>query len=609
MVSSSVSHITRREVTVAVVAAVLLALLLWWVGGLVHPMVVAGGEYDGYVQNAEALLAGRLPQDHYHPLTYPLLVAAATPAVGDAFAAGRLVSALAHGLLGAVVHLALRRRLDRAASGLLALALFLHPMVLIEATHAGANATGTAFAVAAWVCFGFGGRGRMLLAGICAGAAATTRYNLLLHPVLLVLAVLAWRDRWRTLPWLLAGMVLGALPHGVLNTLQAGSPLANENWRNLPLKYAFRFDWSAMAAVPDAQLRAALARDWPAWLGQGLADAAEYWWHVAPRTLLGADLPGAGWLLTAALAVAAAVALRRRRWLALLLLGVGSVHCVAVAVAFVPVPRFCMPGLLLLLLGGAWALDWRDGAGVRWWRPLLVALALAAALWQAPRQWRAFVDAHPHGEVAAARALVAERGPVIRLAATYPYLHQQIPRCAWVGAIPTFGLRPLTAEEVCERLRRLWRDHRATLFVLGRRTESAAFAAVARATLPADFRRLHADEDVVSLEYVRADPDWRPSLQVEPDPWREGELRLTVLLDPERDPAQVAAVGVASRSPAGETTVLSLAATGPHRFELRLASGSLAPGVWRLHPTLVLRDGSLVQGIEHALTVVPAGGR
>ena len=64
-----------------------------------HPIEVPGGESDLYVLQAEQLLRGGLPNDQWHPVYYPMLIAAMTGLTGDVFAAARLVSAVCGGIL------------------------------------------------------------------------------------------------------------------------------------------------------------------------------------------------------------------------------------------------------------------------------------------------------------------------------------------------------------------------------------------------------------------------------------------------------------------------------------------------------------------------------
>src|SRR5262249_27772415 len=87
------AHRTRRSRRLALGPALLLWLALALYGQRVHWVEEAGtAERDGYVGQAELLLAGSLPRDPYRPLLYPLLVAAVAPLAGGAFIAARLLS-------------------------------------------------------------------------------------------------------------------------------------------------------------------------------------------------------------------------------------------------------------------------------------------------------------------------------------------------------------------------------------------------------------------------------------------------------------------------------------------------------------------------------------
>ncbi|HXU43901.1 MAG TPA: glycosyltransferase family 39 protein, partial [Thermoanaerobaculia bacterium] len=80
----------------ALAAAACLFLALALFGARYHWVEEAGtAERDGYVAEAQQLLAGHLPHDPFRPLLYPLLTAGLGVALRDPFAAARLISNLA----------------------------------------------------------------------------------------------------------------------------------------------------------------------------------------------------------------------------------------------------------------------------------------------------------------------------------------------------------------------------------------------------------------------------------------------------------------------------------------------------------------------------------
>ena len=82
----------------AYLLAALFTLFVFVFGWQFHPVQTGGAENDHYVERADAVLAGELPEDPYRPLLYPLLAAAGGAVLGgDTFFAAKLVSNTAAG--------------------------------------------------------------------------------------------------------------------------------------------------------------------------------------------------------------------------------------------------------------------------------------------------------------------------------------------------------------------------------------------------------------------------------------------------------------------------------------------------------------------------------
>ncbi|MBM4060842.1 MAG: hypothetical protein FJ265_07070 [Planctomycetes bacterium] len=562
-----------------VLAAAAFAVSLSW-----HPRLVSGGEYDQYLQLGETMLRGELPQHDYHPMLVPGFVAAAGFVIGDAFAGGKLVAALA---LGGTV-LALARLLRAGACGAVAalgtLALATMPLVVLQGLQVAADLPGTAFVLGAYTIAltGRPGLRTWCWAGALAGAAVATKWNLALHGLVLGALALAQPRRLGSLAALGAGACAGFLPHALPRLWAWHSPFANENWRNVALKFAFDYDLVALLQAGDPVAAALLRAHWPDWAVRGLGDAGGYLANGLARDFAGAAAgPGIRAAVLALLLGGLAAACVRRQRLPCWLWAAALLHLGFVCTVFCPVPRLLLPGLLLA--GSAWFLSWPAN---RLGRAIAVAgalaLACASAAGAAPA-WRTFQQDHAETELAAARELVRERGEFTQLACTYPFADREV-HCARVAWLPNFGARRNpTAEQFWARLDSVGP---ASLFVIGR-TGGAMHELARTVDLPAGWRRLRGDGAIVVLERL---PAVRPVLHLPAGPWRAGPLSLRIDAPPEN----VVWAGARLEGPAVGLRLPFAAAAGA--FSLDLPAGSLAPGPWRLVPVLLLADGRLVPG-------------
>lgn len=570
-------------------------------GGLVfafaltsHPRLVAGGEYDQYLQIAEDLGRGIVRDDAFHPLLYPELTAVAGLLLG-AFAGGKFVSAIAFAALLASVHRLLAVRLGNAQAWLPTLAIGIQPPLFLLGPQVASDMLGTALIVAGygWALAGSGPR-KWFWAGVAFGAAVATRQNLLVHvPCLLVLSMLE-PGRMRRGLVVLGGLLLGVLPHVVPRLWCFGSAFGSRNWQNIVLKYQLDYDMQALVDLPEGAAAAMLREHWWQWAQRGVLDCIDWWVRGMPEQLLGAAVrsPMAAWSTSLVISAAVLVAIVRRQRSAALLFVAAIVHAGSVCLVFRPEPRVMMPSLVALavatmLVAAHWG---RRGAAVA------ATLWLIAGLAQVPSALAAFRALHHEAEVAVAQQLVRERGELTQLAGTYPFLDREV-QCLSVTMIHPFGgRRDVAAAELWQRLEAVRRVRPASLFVIGR--VGRLFDLACDADLPPQWRRLRRDDDVVVLERL---PDHPLQLRMAAAVWRTGPLHLEVGAgDGGPDPAWL---GVVLVGPGNVELRLPFVREPGRAPVLQLPAGQLATGEWRLVPLALQRDGTIQKGEEHRLVV------
>lgn len=588
-----------RVAAVGIVAgglAVLCASLLW------HTRLVQSGEYDQYLQIAEALQRGHVPNDRFHPLLYPLLVAGVGYLTPTVFAAGKLVSAAALAVLLFAVHRLLRRGCTAPVALAGTAVIALGPLAWLEGMLVATDMSGTALVVLAYALVLVpdpGGR-RALLAGLAVGAATAMRFNLGVHVPVVLLILLAAKSRLLRPLQAGAGVALGILPHVVARLSTFDTVVGNQNWKNIVLKYEFARDMSAMRAQDDATLSDLLAEHWHEWLLAGLGDFGEWLLTGLPRLLLdrAAGQPVLAWGVLALLVAGAALALARRRRLASWLLIAALAHALLVTVTFVPEPRLLMVSVILVtitaLLGYADA-----GKAGPWLAALLLSMAGLMHGMAIPEAWRTFRGLHADSDVAAAQALVDEHGPLIQIAGTYPFLGREV-ECAGTAMLLGGGNVPRgDAEEwFWAQLERTASQDNASWFVLGSVTGRVIHRTMRTAELLPGWTRVRADDDVVVLHRK---PDLAIRLAVEPVTWSGGPARLRVTIGGAED-GDLVWVGVELRGPRGATRRVELPRRGDG-WELELPWGELPPGTWTVVATVLRRSGRIERGDAAQLTV------
>ncbi|MBL8730275.1 MAG: glycosyltransferase family 39 protein [Planctomycetes bacterium] len=572
-----------------------------------HPIVLNEAESDNFLRGLESLLRGGPCIDTYHPAHTVLFGALVVKLTGcEPFAALRLVAAVGGGAIVAIT-LGLARRFGAGAlgAGLAMLLLGLHPGLLLLSMQASADTLATALMLATLLVAVRGRQSRRgrdaLLCGLLFGLAVGTRFSCLgFAPALL--GVLHRGQLLRGLLQASAGFAVGYAPHGIVSTLQFGSPFFTDNWRNFVLKHG-QFDALLLVDPGYPNLFAFLREHWLESLQIGLADV---WLQVAGgfgevltsgapapwSTLIGAIALGAiGWL-----------AVRRRSIGWILALCFGS-YLALICLSYSPIERVLLP--LLPPATVALAAMVHRGA---WWSTAIGGLALAATCMSLalhlPARLERFVDAHPFREIEVARDLVA-RSDVEVAAASYAYMARHVPGTTYVYPI---GPGPRRQADPYGHLRDELLRTGANGFVIGRRTSADTFRALRGATPPYDVHVVRADDDVVALVFLVAHDDggaagrWFLDLQVTPAQWHDGPLSLQVELTPASDVAAVESVAVRFEVAPGKGPTLDLPRLDDRRWGIEWSSRP-PPGRWTIGTRIRLRDGRYIRGPRREITV------
>lgn len=499
-------------------AALAAALLFVWLalfGARYHWVEEAGtAERDGYVGEAEQLLAGNLPKDPFRPPLYPLLAAGLGGAIGDPFAAARLISNLAAAALAWIAW-----RTGRELGGSNAIgqssdsngetfgdsvgswafaATAVNPNLWILGQHTTTDMTFGALAagalLAGLIYLKRPGSQPACVAGALLGLAAFTRGNaIFLLPGLLLAFLLAGKPFGPRVRHLLYGG-LAALPgYAALwawRLAAFGDPFHDENWKNVAWKLYGYPDWSYLDRVPFHSLGEIVRADPLGILKGGFAEL----WRFAQSGL--AQLVGTP--VHAALFVAAGAWLiwRKDRG-AIWLLGAGFVFLAATAFSFFTWGRLLLcllPAANVIMFAAIFSLSvgaelasaqrlqssraeassapTPERLGLRWPLARKLALGIAAALVlslaakTAFRRLPAFVDRHPYLEIATLRHFEGKLPPGSRLGGTSPFLDRYLNH-PYVAIPDAFGPELREPGLYLERLERLVRTERIAYLVVG----------------------------------------------------------------------------------------------------------------------------------------------
>lgn len=411
-----------------------LLLALWLFGSHFHWLEASRGpENDGFVAQAERILAGALPNDPFRPPLYAMSVAALAGVFHDAFVAGRFLSNLSAVAL-ALLAFELGRRLRSPAVGWYALALtVVNPNFWTFGQQAATDmlfaslATGTLLGGLCYLQ-----RPSYIAAigtGVCYGLASFARGNAILLCAGLLLAFAMSRQSRPARSWRHAASggacaLLLLLPLFFIRYRVFGSPLYDENWKNLWWKLHGNGDWSLLARAPQTSMTSLVLHEPLAILRSTVAQSWQFVRNVLPALL-------SGWWTLVLLLCAVAQTLRLRRRYELYLIGALSAFTAGIAAVF-----FTWDRLLLLWIPIAAALSATivDDAAQRLRAtrlqhalpPLLAASLLVLSAVHAVNRLPEFLARHPYAEVELLRSVDDKLLAAESLAGTAPFLQRYL---------------------------------------------------------------------------------------------------------------------------------------------------------------------------------------
>lgn len=568
-----------------------------------HPIEVPGGESDLYVDKAEQILRGELPRDIWHPIYYPGLMAGGALLTGDAFTAGKLLSALAGGLLVFATAVLAGSVFGTTAAVLCGLLLAAHGAVVVMSAQAASDVIALAFAMAA---FAVSARAvdrpcarNWLGAGVLAGLALGTRFQMLpLVPALLLVAFAA-APRLRRGAFVLAGLALGYLPQALAAWWAYGSPVYSEHWRNIDLKVVH--DYDAVAAFADApasslsdlllqhggRVAGALVRDLGGQLTGGLGE------FVASRPCFPADL-----------AIVIAIVLGcLRAWRHPVLRGVvvfGGLYLPMLCVALVPEGRYLLPMLPMAALAMAALAQGGATRTQRLWLclPLVATIAVAAA--SMPGWVRTFVDSHPTAEIEAVRSLRTRLTDGDPIASPFSPMMRHVPgHVLWIPTQRLDAQGPALLDQIEQRAQHLHFEY----LVVGPASARHLHAALRQCRGITD-RACSVESWTEGAAVVRCRPPAGPVRRTRVEVADDGAgSRFVVELDESApESGRVLAGALRVLGPGGEELSLLLQRQAAHVLAVE-TRGALASGRWQIEPALVLDDGALRSGARVSFSI------
>lgn len=586
----------RAALLLGAVVALVFALLGPWL----HPAAGVGGEMDDYEGRAMRMANGEAAGDPYHPYGSSLLILAAMQFGLGPLAAGRLVSALAAGVLVAASHRLLRAFVGPRTAGIGAFAVATTEITFANAMLASSDLPAAAFVAVAllgWQRTAADARATIaaratFAAGVAFGLALACRSSSMFVAAgaLPLFVCVPWRTALARLAATGLGTGLGVAPHWLAMRVWGAGPPHPGNAANLVLKYRLGFDYDRIGQMDAAAIDQDLREHWIEYLQSGLGDVWALFTHDLARGIAaGAQGIAATILavvLTTALLLGLATRDRRQHVLAL----AGLAYATLLGLTFTPVDRMLLPllpAIVPLLLAAGARLQPRVGTA-------LAGIALATTLASLPGAMQRFADQQVDAHFAAMRERVQREGrPLVFL-------------CDFgrTGDVPgalllaTFaGWRCLAADAHVAWLRDQVERHHADYVVYSRARSHDLLATLRSAALPAGWT-IERDDAVFVLR-VPPPPvlgDWQTRVV------RDGnEHVLSFQVPPLPNGGVVASAGFVVRSPDGATQLLPAAKRADGCYELRVPAAPTLVGVHGLTPVVIAEPGGVIRGtpLEH----------
>lgn len=575
------------------VSGFVLALVV--LGYACHPIPAAHYENDGYVLQAEAILAGSLPHDDYRPALYPLLVAGLGWLTGDCFVAARIVSSIAAGLLVLFSHALARLCFGGRAALLTGVLVAVHPKVVVLGIQAITDPLFTAAAVATVFFAAASVTDRRLrvvvLTALSFAISYFTRYTAiaLLAPIAIALLCprgSGWRERRARLATFSLFAILFLLPHFVLTQIQFGSPWHNESWRSMALKYYGNLDWSYLRNMPFASLGELIAHDPMLILSRGSMDL---WWYL--KDVLGEQLlghPGSNPWGVLGVLLGIGLGIWKRGLAAAVGLAFAAVYIVMICVTFYPQDRLMLPAIAVLLgpigcvVSRVRTAPHLPEWAARWTSRLLAGLLVLSLVSQFPAELRAFAARHPTAEVAALQRLSTQFGDA-RILSMYPYAVKYVHPPA--RALRLLANADGTAEEALALTAATARSWDARFAVLGSATAGPLWEKLLAVSVTGTMRVLEQREDLLVLTIENDLARRIEGFTVSPHPFTGGTFHIDMTLAPGFDPLEIRCGGVLMVDPAQNVLPALLPRPEPRTFHISVTPPEQLPtGVWKVFP-------------------------
>lgn len=458
-------------------------LFLLVFGWKYHPIPTFGVEIDRYVEKADLLTRGILPrEDVLHPIFYPLLTAGLGMLLRDTFVAGRMISSVMAGVFVWATYLLGRRIFGRITALLGFLFMVTNFHVITHGVLTSADMTSSAFVTFALVCLVHLHDVRRpyrmaIAAGLMVALSYFTRYpTAFVLPTMLLGIFFGGRrpmkERWAILGVFALSVVVFLLPYGILSFLTFGSPMYNENWKNVAFKVYGDMDWTYFGRVPFDGLASVILHSPAAFLKAGLGELAGFL-RAGLSGLLG--LPP---LMVALCFLGGYTTLFSMRKEKAIVLTFPIVYTLGISFAFFTWARGMLPILplcSLLIADFLVRFDKPVRVKARTLRPLVLLALLLCGLKVVAMipDVKLFIARHPIEEVDAAIALEQEHGRDITIMGTcLDYIVQRAVNCTYqelrISLLKIGKDEQQDLERYYQDLHRILREQQVDYLIIGR---------------------------------------------------------------------------------------------------------------------------------------------